>query len=118
MLYDEEHKAVIAYRRAMDGKTHQLDDSLFLVYGDGENYSCVSYGMSIMVTGGSGGQTVNLSGRHTRRVMQKGSDCDESAWRQARSMRWAGTPWWCRAAAEYYIGGENPEGRLSGNCGC
>ena len=35
MLYDEEHKAMIVYRRAMDGKTHQLDDSPFLVYGDG-----------------------------------------------------------------------------------
>ena len=35
VLYDEEHKAVIAYRRAMDGKTRQLNDSPFLVYGDG-----------------------------------------------------------------------------------
>ena len=35
VLYDEEYKAVITYRRAMGGKTHQLDDSSFLVYGDG-----------------------------------------------------------------------------------
>ena len=35
VLYDEEHKAVIAYRRAMDGASHALDDSPYLVYGDG-----------------------------------------------------------------------------------
>ena len=35
LLHDEEHKAVIAYRRAMYGKTHQQDDSPFSVYGDG-----------------------------------------------------------------------------------
>jgi hypothetical protein len=35
VLYDEDHKAVIAYRRAMDGRYHKLDDAPFLVYGEG-----------------------------------------------------------------------------------
>ena len=93
MLYDEEHKAVIAFRRAMDGKTHQLDDSLLLVYGDGGVLQLWSYGMSIMILVESGGRMVNLSGRYTRKVMQKVRNCDGSAWRLARSVRWAGTPW-------------------------
>lgn len=33
--YDERHKAVIAYRRSMDGKLHKFDDVPHLVYGDG-----------------------------------------------------------------------------------
>ena len=35
ILYDEDHKAVIAYRRAMDGASHALDNSPYLVYGNG-----------------------------------------------------------------------------------
>ena len=34
MVYDEEHRAVLAYRKARDGKMHRLDNSPFLVYGD------------------------------------------------------------------------------------
>ena len=74
--------------------------------------------MLIVVKVGSGGRIVNLSGAHTRRVMPKGKDCNESAWRLAGSIRWVETPWWCRAAVGYFIGGENPEGGLSGSCGC
>ena len=70
MLYDEEHKAVTAYRRAMDGKTHQLDDSPFLVYGNGRVLQLCELWMSIMVTRGSSGQIVNMSGRHTRKVIE------------------------------------------------
>ena len=34
VVYDEDHRAVIAYRRARDGKTHRMDDAPYLVYGD------------------------------------------------------------------------------------
>jgi hypothetical protein len=33
--YDENHRAVIAYRRSMSGRTHKYDDAPHLVYGDG-----------------------------------------------------------------------------------
>jgi hypothetical protein len=35
VLHDEAHKAVIAYRRSLDGRNHKFDDSPFLVYGNG-----------------------------------------------------------------------------------
>ena len=43
--YDEVHKAVIAYRRAMDGNTNQLDDSSILVYDDGGVLQLFNSGM-------------------------------------------------------------------------
>ena len=55
VFYYEEHKAMIACRRAIDGKTHQLNDSPHFLYGDGGVLQLCEL-WDIMIKVGSGGQ--------------------------------------------------------------